>query len=149
MYVQIKCHNCTSFWNVYTGLIADISNYFFSSDVTAQMGTRPPLLNYEQREKYTPDRTLLQEWSTGSRTATYTTHNKQKRRKSVTSAGFEPAMPATNGCAPTPWTTQPLESVISALRSHILKTWQSSKYGQMPDTSVVFIKHKLEQYMRM
>jgi len=105
------------------------------------MGTRLSLLNYKQREKYTPVSTTLQEGSSRRRAATYTAHNKQKRRKSLTSEGCEHSMPAIKRLRPT-YSSQHTAPGIGNLHC---KTSQSSKYGQMPATAVVFIKHKLEQ----
>ena len=62
------------------------------SRATAQIGPRPPFLRFLD---HTQTRELLRTTDQlVAETATYRTHNKQKRRTSMTSAGFEPSISA-------------------------------------------------------
>jgi len=66
---------------------------FFSCSATAHLGPRPPHCPVSRSQKITHQAGLL--WMSDqlvAEAATTTTHNKQKRRASIPSARFNPAI---------------------------------------------------------
>ena len=79
-------------------MVKDVKNrvFFFFHIETAPSGPRPP--HYRgftiTLRHITFRRTPLEEWSVRRRDLYLSTHNTQKRQTSMPSAGFEPAIPA-------------------------------------------------------